>query len=352
MAEEASAELDGGDEAELLVERGLAFEFGADWKLPSGDDRKSAKERCTLLEACTRESESGHYESALAHAHAARQYTQDALMAAAEMDVGVPADLVAQLVVSYHNIGHNLGCLNRSRSALDWFSKAIEIAERHLGLEHSITQRVLEAEATERARGGIDPASPTTPPHEQEEATAVEESPSPSPSPPERDPAVAGRVRGVLRRRSKEVASIKHFERRYKEHRKRTKLAYFLTGGRPITKRRHSDLSEEAVETRPQRPSFQVHTKMLNQKNLLKASMKRAATMRHILNPQRSAAMPVLAKGLQRLKMRDGLALVKRAANASTTIRAFTPPTKSKDPRRGSKGTTYFDFAELSLIHI
>merc|ERR1719446_1084876 len=54
----------------------------------------------------------------------------------------VPQEAVAMLIVSYHNIGWELSALGRRPEAIQWYQKALPIAEVHLGAAHSLTVRL------------------------------------------------------------------------------------------------------------------------------------------------------------------------------------------------------------------
>lgn len=138
------------------TEHGLKYKFGHDWQRPpaaktDGQAPEAADPTATLLHLCMEASGRQDHKTALKHARVAREQAQEALVSAVESDGFMPVVLVAQLVVAYHNIGYNLGCLGRSQAAQEWLAKGVEIAVRHLGEDHAITRRVQGAEATEQA---------------------------------------------------------------------------------------------------------------------------------------------------------------------------------------------------------
>jgi len=115
---------------------------------------------------CASLSNAGHHQQALALAHEARELTQSELIKAAGLKLhvrsdapgargllsmpasgdssggGVPLEGVAMLLVSYHNIGWELACMQQKNEAKQWYITALPIAEGYLGGSHPLTERL------------------------------------------------------------------------------------------------------------------------------------------------------------------------------------------------------------------
>jgi len=120
---------------------------------------------------CAKLSSEGRHSEALRLAHEAREIIQAELIQAAGLKLearsdapgargllrvpnkaandknkstgkGVSQHNVAMLVISYHNIGWELSCLGRGDHAVQWYTKAVPIAEVHLGADSALSIRL------------------------------------------------------------------------------------------------------------------------------------------------------------------------------------------------------------------
>ena len=97
----------------------------------------------THLNACAVLSQLGRHQSALEHAQSALILLQEELFNGVNPlgDEAAPpkADRIAVLAIAYHNIGVEQEFLKKFDQSLSSYRKGVEVAERYLGPDHSIT---------------------------------------------------------------------------------------------------------------------------------------------------------------------------------------------------------------------
>merc|ERR1712178_436267 len=94
----------------------------------------------THLNICACQSQLGRHTEALEHAQAALILLQDELFSSSGMETqGPPKEQVAVMAIAYHNVAVEQEYLKKYDLAIQSYTKAKEIAEKHLGPNQGIT---------------------------------------------------------------------------------------------------------------------------------------------------------------------------------------------------------------------
>lgn len=94
----------------------------------------------THLNICACQSQLGRHTEALEHAQAALILLQDELFSSSGMETeGPPKERVAVMAIAYHNVAVEQEYLKKYDLAIQSYTKAKEIAEKHLGPDQGIT---------------------------------------------------------------------------------------------------------------------------------------------------------------------------------------------------------------------
>jgi len=108
-------------------------------------DSEFSDPAATRLQMCKYYDSQGLHREALAEASTGYSLAQETLVSSIEIRGFMPVNLVATLVVAQYNMGYQHAVLGHGSKAISAYSGALEIADRHLGGDHSITDKVRNA---------------------------------------------------------------------------------------------------------------------------------------------------------------------------------------------------------------